>query len=73
MTKQQFKDEVLADLEYQLTHKGKEPRTSEHWYLSRYWYPLAERTKKQVIRELVAEGKINRLTGPQPFVVLELI
>ena len=59
MTKAEFKKEVVADLEYQVQHKGKN-WTSEAWYFSDFLYPLQSYLKKAAINELIAEGEIHR-------------
>jgi hypothetical protein len=62
MTKQEFKNEVLADLQYQLKHKGR-PFTSEHWYMSGRLYSLKPQLKQDAINELISEGVIDRVSA----------
>ena len=62
MTKKQFKKEVVADLEYQLEHKGK-PCTAEHWYMSDLLYPLDKTKKREAIEELIDECEIMRVSA----------
>jgi len=66
MTSKQFKSELLADLAYQLEHKGK-PFTSEHWYFSGDLYPLDPEQKIQVISLLIADGFIRRASSVEFF------
>ena len=64
MTKKAFKTEVVADLEYQLEHKGK-PYTAEHWYMSDFLYPLDSSKKREAIEELISECEIIRVSADQ--------
>jgi hypothetical protein len=66
MTRKQFKAEVVADLEYQLEHKGKD-WTSEHWYLSDVLYPVRRSEKIVAINELIKEGEIVRIPASRLF------
>lgn len=60
MTKNAFKKEVVADLQYQLEHKGRS-FTSEAWYYSDQLYSLKDHLKFAAIDELIAEGLIKRV------------
>jgi hypothetical protein len=69
MTKEEFKAELVADLEHQLKYKGR-PYTSEAWYFSKLFYPLSAAVKKSVIAQLIDEGAIYRDTFSQSFPLL---
>jgi hypothetical protein len=59
MTKNQFKDEIIADLEHQLEHKGKH-HCSEAWYMRLPLYETPELVRRKAIEELINEGLIVR-------------
>jgi hypothetical protein len=61
MTKDQIKKAIVADLQWQLEHKGT-GWTSENWYLS-HLYDADPAIKKQAIKELIKEGEILRTTS----------
>jgi hypothetical protein len=61
MTKDQMKKEILADLQWQLEHKGT-GWTSESWYLG-HLYDADPAIKKQAIQELIDECEILRTTS----------
>lgn len=65
-SKLEFKYLILADLVYQLSHKGK-PYTSEHWYLTDAFYPLPTHLKLQAFDELIAEELISKMPAREVY------
>lgn len=59
MTKEQLKNEIVADLEHQLQAKGT-GWTNERWYYSEALYNTGKVTTLQAIEELIVEGRVSR-------------
>ena len=59
MTKQEFKNEVLTDMQHQFEHKGR-ILIAEHFYTSQD-YGLPFHLKERAIAELVREKLVDRV------------